>query len=360
MNKIIPANQIKNNSFNTALFEEWQTWINDRAEITKQGYTVCIKCFFEWLQDNAITQPTREDIIVYRQWLTQPHRSHRTGKTITFTATTAARYFRGLKMFFAWTSNRGYYPNICEAVRSPKTDTREFKRDPFTIEEYETILQSIDRTTEAGKRDYAILQLSVCCALRIIEMQRANIADIEIKGGETVLFIQGKGHLEKDDWRDIDRRVIEAIEDYLKTYRPDATKEEPLFVSIGSNAKKGGERLTEPAISRIIKNRIKGAGYDSRRLTAHSLRHSSITWLRQSGATLEEAQMHARHTNITTTQIYDHSINKNKLHSGRRVMNFINGNEDEINTKEEVMRLLSGLSEDKAQKALEYMKILAM
>jgi site-specific recombinase XerD len=45
-------------------------------------------------------------------------------------------------------------------------------------------------------------------------------------------------------------------------------------------------------------------------LTAHGLRHTTITLSLLGGASLQEAQAFARHANITTTQIYAHNIER--------------------------------------------------
>ena len=66
--------------------------------------------------------------------------------------------------------------------------------------------------------------------------------------------------------------------------------------------------MTKRSISRIVKERFKKVGYNSERLTAHSLRHSAITLSLLSGATIQQAQQLARHTNINTTMIYAHNL----------------------------------------------------
>ena len=98
---------ITNNSELTAqgfnsetLFNAWEAWIRDRASTTQAGYNVTVKCFLEWLAEKGNTAPTRETIISYREWLLTPHKSRKTGQIITFSADTATRYFRGVKMFF--------------------------------------------------------------------------------------------------------------------------------------------------------------------------------------------------------------------------------------------------------------------
>jgi integrase len=54
------------------------------------------------------------------------------------------------------------------------------------------------------------------------------------------------------------------------------------------------------------------AGYDSSRLTAHSLRHTAVTLSLLGGKSLQEVQQFARHTNIATTQIYAHNLDRAK------------------------------------------------
>lgn len=83
----------------------------------------------------------------------------------------------------------------------------------------------------------------------------------------------------------------------------------PLFVCLSNRNNKQQSRMTKRSISRIVKERLKKAGYDdSERLTAHSLRHSAITLSLLSGATIQQAQQLARHTNINTTMIYAHNL----------------------------------------------------
>ena len=67
--------------------------------------------------------------------------------------------------------------------------------------------------------------------------------------------------------------------------------------------------MTTRSISRIIKNRLKSAGYDSDRLTARSLRHTMATPNLLNGGGLEETQL-LRHTSINTTMIYAHALER--------------------------------------------------
>ena len=68
--------------------------------------------------------------------------------------------------------------------------------------------------------------------------------------------------------------------------------------------------MTTRTISGIIKGHMRAAGYDSERLTAHSLRHTAATLALMGGATIQEAQQMLRHSNINTTMLYSHNLTR--------------------------------------------------
>ena len=70
--------------------------------------------------------------------------------------------------------------------------------------------------------------------------------------------------------------------------------------------------MTTRAISGIAKAHMVEAGYNSDKLTAHSLRHTAVTLSLLAGKPLEEVQQFARHANMATTMIYNHALDKAK------------------------------------------------
>lgn len=294
--------------------------------ITWRNYEVSMRCFFQWLADNGISRPERKDIENYAAWLAEPHESRKQPPKgqkppiITFSAGTQAAYLRPVKMFFEWADSEQLYPNIAKRIKGAKVNNRSHKRDAFSKADFPVILQSIDRSTEAGKRDYILLSLGLYCGMRIIEMQRANIENLETLAGSHVLYVQHKGHDEADDYHKLPVDTYEAIQDYLRT-RGKTSGADPLFVGTG-NRNRG--RLEEPTISKIIKERLKAAGYNSRRLTAHSMRHGAVTELHNSGASLNEVRIFAGHASPDTTLIYIHEQHKKEQNFEQRLYDYIN------------------------------------
>lgn len=270
----------------------------DTSDKTISTYRTALKQLFAYLAANGIRHPQRADIIAYRDALAA------TGHK----PTTIQNYITAAKIFFRWTAQEGVYPNITDHLKGAKLD-REHKKDYLTSGQVKEIMQNIDRSTPQGIRDYAIFALMVTGGLRDIEVVRANIEDLRTAGDNTVLYIQGKGRQEKTEYVKISAQVEKAIREYLQS-RPNASEDEPLFTSQSNNSQ--GGRLTTRSVSRIAKGAMQKAGYNSERLTAHSLRHTAVTLSLLGGESLEEVQQFARHANITTTMIYNHSLDKAK------------------------------------------------
>lgn len=331
-------------------------------EVTAKSYAVCLRCFAEWMRDNGVTEPSRADVIAYARYLSEPHSRRprydrpesEPGSVITLSAGTQARYLRAVKLFFGWTSQEGLYPNVADHIKGAKVRADNTKRDPLGREEALTVLSSIDRSDEAGKRDYAMILLCITAGLRIIEVQRASVGNMETLAGQHVLYIQGKGHDEADTYKKLTPEVHDAIADYL-SMRGKLDSSSPLFAGIGNRSR--GKRLTEPSISRIIKGRLRNAGFDTHRITAHSLRHTSVTFLLESGATLQEAQHHARHASPETTGIYAHNIDQRKEQCEQRVYDFLFGVEHDAAS--EMADVIAGMSDEKRLQALQLLKALA-
>lgn len=277
-----------------ALYEQFAAYI-DASPSTVSTYTRNLRRFAEYLEARGITQPTRETVMSFRDDMKAGHK-----------ATTVQSYLAAVKVFFSWTEGAGLYPNIARHVKSP-TVSKGHKKDYLTSDQLKRALAMIERDTARGKRDYALFLLMLAGGLRDIEASRANLADLGTAGNNTVLYLQGKGRDDRNEYIKIPPEVEAALRDYLAT-RPDQSPDQPLFVSMSNNS--AGHRISTRSISGIIKTALIRAGYNSPRLTAHSLRHSAVTLSLLGGNSLEEAQQFARHTNIATTQIYAHNLDR--------------------------------------------------
>ena len=327
----------------STLFADFVKWI-DRGEKTTRSYITNLRQFMAWLKFAEIKAPVREDVISYRQWLTTEHKAialdaaqvtgwryqtDRAGipQRITCKPNTVAQYLRSVCQFFRWTAACGYYPDIAANIHAPKVRHDHHKKDALTASEVYTIEKSIaekseerrelaqeakkdtagriQRSTEQGKRLFAIYLLAVNAGLRTVEISRANIKDLETKGGQSWLNIWGKGHTEPDQRKPIAPEVAAAVKDYLQSRTDHPNGSSPLFVSTGNRS--GGKRIATTTISTMLKQAMQEAGFDSERLTAHSLRHTAGTAVQEITGNLYTTQLYMRHSNPATTEIYLHN-----------------------------------------------------
>lgn len=276
----------------------------DAKESTVETYSKAMRPFFSYMADNGITRPTRETILAYRDSL-----------KARLKPSTVQTYIITLRLFFAWAAQEGLYPNIAEHIKGAKLD-RQHKKDALTSSQAKAILTGINRDTLQGKRDFAIMALMTSCGLRCIEVARAKIEDLRIAGDSAALYIQGKGRDEKTEYVKLAEPVEAAIRDYLKA-RGKAEGKEALFTSTSNN--NAGQALTTRSISGIVKEAMRAAGLDSERLTAHSLRHTAATLNLLAGGSVQETQQLLRHSNIGTTMIYAHNLERAANNSEGRI-----------------------------------------
>lgn len=281
----------------------------DAKDKTVKTYTTSLRQFFTWLSANGITQPRTEDVRAYRDYMAATHKP-----------TTVQAYIFAVRRFFDWTEAEGLYPNVAGKIKGARLN-REPKKDYLTSSQARAVLAGMERETLQGKRNYAIVTLMLTGGLRDIEVCRANVEDLRTAGDNTVLYIQGKGRDEKAEYVIVPEQAERAVREYLKA-RDNADPAAPLFTSESNNSK--GQRMTTRSISGVCKSAMVSAGYDSDRLTAHSLRHTAVTLaLIANGGNIQEAQQFARHANISTTQIYAHNLEKQNNKCSRLIADSI-------------------------------------
>jgi len=294
----------------------------DVSPSSRESYRKGLKRLLEWLKGQGVTNPSRETILSYKESLINEGLS----------SFSISAYIVAVRKFFNWLEATRGLPNIAKGIKGAKR-VRGFRKDPLTIEQVRELLDSIDKSSIRGLRDYALINLLIRTGLRTIEIIRANVDDIRQEGGEALFYIQGKGRDEKDEFVLLTGETLKPIYEYLKARRS-AKAGEPLFSSLSN--RNSGERLTTRTVRRIVKQRLRTIGIESDRLTAHSLRHTAITLSLKAGATIQEAQALARHTNINTTLIYAQNIDRIKQAPERKIDALISGNIGNISNTDNI------------------------
>jgi integrase/recombinase XerD len=156
------------------------------------------------------------------------------------------------------------------------------------------LLDSCDRSTRAGKRDFAILTMLVRLGMRRGEVAGLRLDDIDWRAGE--ILVRGKG--QRLERLPLPADVGEAIAVYLRDGRPPGFPGREVFVRI----KAPRRPLTAGGVTQVVVSASKRAGLGE--VTAHRLRHTAATELLRQGAPLQEIGELLRHRSVLTTAIY--------------------------------------------------------
>jgi integrase/recombinase XerD len=202
-----------------------------------------------------------------------------------------------LKVFFHWLAGRGKLPmDPAEPLIAPRPD--QTLPETLNASTIAGLLSSIDPAKFLGRRDLAILELFYGSGLRLSELCKARLEQVDFE--ENFIRVTGKGN--KTRIVPIGAKAKETLEAYLHHERPALVK--PRSSSFVFLSVRGGP-LSPDRVREIVKERAAAAGIDQT-VYPHLMRHSFATHLLEGGADLRVIQELLGHADISTTQIYTH------------------------------------------------------
>ena len=285
------------NFFDGNLVNRWLSFagVSEKSAAT---YKTALKQLAKYFCVNGITSPRREDLEAWRDELIASRKS----------PATVQLYLCSAKVFFRWLAQENLYANIADNLKSRVKIIHDHKKDALSAKQAGNLLKSINGTSLKAKRDRAIVGLMVSCGLRCVEVTRLDVADMIHEFGRTYLLIQGKGHSAKDSKVLLPAQVETLISEYL-TERG-ANDAEPMFTSCANRNR--GARISTQVVSKMVKANLRAVGLNTKRLSAHSLRHTAATTMIIAGISLMQVQQVLRHVNINTTMIYNNAVERMK------------------------------------------------
>jgi len=207
------------------------------------------------------------------------------------------RHLTTLRNFYGYLLREGEVAtDPTEHLRTP----RQWQTIPkyLNLGEIEKIIQAPDLTRPTGRRDRAMMELLYASGLRVSELCKVGLGDLNLEMG--VLRTTGKGN--KQRLVPVGKTAVLAVRAYLENGRSALLKGRAsryLFVTA-----RGG-CLTRQAFWKLLAVYGRKAGI-FHGLTPHVLRHSFATHLLEGGADLRSVQVMLGHADISTTQIYTH------------------------------------------------------
>lgn len=168
----------------------------------------------------------------------------------------------------------------------------------MTLDEVRTVIESTRTTSWVGARDRAILELLYSTGARAAELCAFDRTDLDLERGQA-LVRAGKGG--RGRVVPVGIRAGEALRHYLQAFAgvPFDGNPDPLAVFVTAK----GRRLRTRRLHRIVQLAVQRAGL-TRRVSAHTFRHSFATHMLEGGADLRSIQELLGHADLATTQTY--------------------------------------------------------
>ena len=214
-----------------------------------------------------------------------------------------ARILSGIRSFFKYLLLEDYINNDpSELIESPQIGKH--LPDILSVEEIDSLIGAIDRSTKEGQRNCAILETLYSCGLRVSELCNLKISDLYLDDG--FIKVEGKGR--KQRLVPISPKAIKEIKLYFEYRGEGLIKpefEDYVFIS------RFGKNISRIMVFHIIKELADKISL-KKTISPHTFRYSFATHLLEGGANLRAIQCMLGHESIGTTEIYTH-IDRNKL-----------------------------------------------
>ena len=216
-----------------------------------------------------------------------------------------ARILSGIRSFYHYLILEDYLQaDPSELLESPQIGLH--LPEILTLEEIDTLIESIDLSTNEGQRNRTILETLYSCGLRVSELCNLKLSDLYLEEG----FIKVEGKGSKQRLIPISPRAIRELQLYFLDRNQISIKkgyEDYVFIS------KRGKNISRITVFHVIKTLAEAIGM-KKTISPHTFRHSFATHLLEGGANLRAIQCMLGHESIGTTEIYTH-IDKNRLRS---------------------------------------------
>lgn len=226
---------------------------------------------------------------------------------------TVARRTAAIRSFYAWCYRTSRVPADPAALLRPP---KKRKRMPRAIDQPTAAraLASAGESSAWPERDVVILALALACGLRLDEIARLRLADVEGVPPSAVV-VRGKG--DKERRLGLPPVVQEALAAYLPTRRSrlaslglDAAtvvvSSRPRPVRDRTGAVVGASvEASRDAVVYVVDRVLRRLGARRDGVRVHALRHTFATLgLREGAFSLRQLQVALGHASLATTQIY--------------------------------------------------------
>lgn len=226
----------------------------------------------------------------------------------------AATYYRRfvlLRRFMAWLARRHGTPDPFLELQAPQKPCQE--RDWLTREEFTKLLAAASRPARQRpgivRRDRLVLLTLVLTGVRRAELIDITWADLDLNSPQPSLLVKrGKGG--KPRRQPLPSQLVAELKLWRGERNP--TPQQHAFCGLA------GGRLQPNVLADIIRRCTVRAGLE-KHVTAHTLRHTAATWLRQATGDTRLVAEYLGHADLSTVSRYAH-VTTHEMHTAIQVL----------------------------------------
>jgi integrase/recombinase XerC len=266
-----------------------------KSESARVAYRVAIDDLLSWCEAqhrSAFDEQTIVDYLSSYQKRANP------------APATYYRRFLLVRRFLRWVCRREGIPDPFLDLEPPPKPRQE--RDWLTPQEFRRLLDAAGQPRRnlpgLAERDRLTLLALVTTGLRRSELCALEWRDLDLDGRRRSLLVRcGKGG--KPRRQPVPAGLARELRKLRDTRQPEST--DPVFCGLA------GRRLQETILADIIRRAAMRAELD-KHVTAHTLRHTAATWLRQEAGDTRLVAEYLGHADLSTVSRYAH-VDRNEL-----------------------------------------------
>ena len=274
-------------------YENYLSKVKHASANTIASYMRDIRQFSQWLNAAEGIDVIDASQVNIAEYLRHLELDGRSGATI-------SRCLASLKNFYLYLVSSGFLE------KTPVTDIRVDRGEKklpqiLSGREIELLLAQPVCVDAKGYRDKAMLEVMYATGMRVTELIRLDVDDVNLEMG--IIKCDGT---KKSRAIPLYPMALRALTIYLREVRdsmiadPDETA---LFVNVG------GARMSRQGFWKILKH-YQETAHIEKEITPHTLRHSFAVHLLENGADVGSLQELMGHCDISSTQLYTQMVNQ--------------------------------------------------
>lgn len=294
------------------VLEAFQRWMRlDVAEgnaspQTLRAYFSDVRQHLVWLAGEGMrpAEAGEEELKAYRAYLVER-----------YSVSTVGRKLASVRRFYGMAQARGLIGhNPAAGLKAPRDKTERSERVKYLpLEAVRRVLAAPNVNTPKGIRDRAVLVLMALHGLRVCEVHRLDLEDVNLEKGEAgELRVFGKG----SKWRTVllTAETREVLRMWLAARALMRSGSRAVFLTMHwtDAVATPGERISTRGLRRMVNGYLEVCGVKREGVSCHALRHSYATLSLAAGASLLAISGSLGHSSVTTTQVYAKIVDRAK------------------------------------------------